>query len=260
MRYCPQAYCQSGQCYFRGSLVTPATACASNATCQAAFQASCQTQDYQRLSTNIQNINTYNDRNLQLFVKYEYIARACNVFACSRSSVGSLQTSPIDLVANIKATPICSTNNAVPTSYVDFDWTKPNIVNWSGVNITSYQIQYRLVNPGEVLSDCVGGTWTTAAPACDNPAYNNQTKQSCRESLTEANNRYQHRKEFHVYRLRAVGDRGSCVGGSNDGTACTSNAQCTGGGTCQIYVSSWACTKAFRVCPVESSYQEQRPN
>jgi len=225
---------------------------------------SCQIQDYQRILTNAVT-GSYDDNNLQLFVNYEYTVRACNVFGCSRSPVASFRTSPIEHIRNLKAVPICATDNASLTSYVDLSWSKPYIVSFSGAEVAYYEIEYCRLDANQNLSDCAEADWQPASPDCDNPPYNNQNTQSCREILTEANSRYQYRNDFHVYRIRGIGDDGNvnkaCVGGDNDTFSCSTDTDCPGG-SCQPNPSksTWSYSDIFRICPADSAYQERRPN
>ncbi len=258
--FCPQPLCDvlAHKCVFKGSQT--GESCNTNADCA---QAACQLQDYQQVNNNPAHLpvtaSDYNDKNLQLFVNYEYVVRACNIFACSRSGAAtSLRTSPIEDVRNFKAVPICDTDNNPPASFVDLNWSRAAIVSAAvnqGVSLVSYQIQYCLLDVRQDITNC---NWQTAAPDCNDPAYNGQATQSCREKLTQATGRYKS-QDFSIYRLRAIGNKGTCLGGNNDGKDCPANDCVPGGGTCDIYKSSWSYSNTFRVCPVASSYEERRP-
>ncbi len=258
VNYCPQAYCQNNQCYFGGSALSPATPCTDDPICQSIFVATCQDQDYQRLAANIENSSDYEDQDLELFVKYRYVVRACNIFACSRSSAGALQTSPIEGVHNFKAVPICTAPNA-QVSYVDLVWSKPLIVDFSGVGSDySYELSYCKLDVSGDVSRCSETDWQATVANCTSL---DSTKTSCRETLDSNNPRYQS-KDFYVYRLRAVANsKGTCLGGDNDGQDCSNDTFCPGG-ACDFFKGTWAYSnnaKPFRICSVSTSYQEQRP-
>lgn len=210
---------------------------------------------YNRVLSNFSGDN-YKDINLDLFTNYAYVVRACNVFSCSRSGVVALRTSPIDdTTLNLQATAICSAP-VDGQSFVDLAWGRPDIVEASGVNLTAYEIQYCQtdVNKGQDCAD-----WHAAAAACNNVT---DGALSCREVLTAGDRGRS--QNFFVYRLRAVGDSGTCYGGTNPGADCVDASVCGVdadgvAGVCQIYRSSWAYSSAFRICPVDSAYQERRP-
>lgn len=204
---------------------------------------------YERILSNFFS-HSYNDLNLNLFTNYSYVARACNVFACSRSSVVSFVTSPIDeLTLSFRATPICATDVA-GQSFVDLSWSAPQIVAASGVVLANYEIEYCQTDASKG-QNCVD--WQPAAAACNNV---NAGALSCREILTAGDRGRS--QNFFVYRLRAVGDRGGCVGGAQAGSDCVSDSDC-GEGVCQVYKSGWTHSSPIRVCPVDSAYQERRP-
>jgi hypothetical protein len=244
---------------------------------------------YQNLTSGILS-NTFTDTGLDLFTQYNYVVRACNIFGCSRSTVGTITTSPIERVGDFKATPICITNDSPATSYVDLFWGKPNIVNGSFVSIGSYQLEYCQTDATRGKA-CAETDWQPVVANCDNL---NSESTSCREILTQATGRLKS-QNFFVYRLRAKGQSGTCsgngqlcgrdsdclnggtcgnfrpagtcVGGANNGARCSDNSGCPNNsedendkGSCEIFASTWAFSNVFRVCPVDSAYQEKRPN
>lgn len=243
----------NGQCYDNGQAI--GEDCDTNAYCS---RGTCNLGlPYEAKATTTSGY-VYDDRPLNLYVTYKYIARSCNIFACAKTAAGSLQTSPIDIIGNFKATPICAATAGQPASYVDMAWGNPYIVSFSGVSVDHYELKYCQVGAGGRAGDCQDADWLNPAADCVTLGAN---KTSCREILNSASGRYQS-KDFYVYRLRAVGDKGTCIGGDNDGKECPLNDCALGGGVCDLYKSSWAFSNngnPFRICPVGTTYQEQRP-
>jgi|GEM_PF-4563620 len=253
-RYCSRAVCHDddNQCYFKNQAT--GDSCNQDSDCPSS---SCQNADYQKVPDSDSRLagDTYDDANLQLFVDYHYVVRACNAFACSRSAIVKRRTSPLEAARGLKAVPICSTDQ-VGASYLDLSWNRPNIVSFANAQVDYYDIEYCYVSAGKSAADCATDAWSQADADCRRPDYNGQAAQSCREALT--GDRYDRRRDFTVYRLRAVADRGSCQGGGNDGADCDVDSDCPDG-RCDFYKSSWAATDAFRICPVSSDFEEQRP-
>lgn len=210
---------------------------------------------------------SYDNEPLNLFITYNYVVRACNIFGCSKTARRSLKTSPIQDNFNFKATPICAATTA-GDSYVDITWNKPAIVSLFRGSLDRYELEYCQLDATGDISKCGAGLesveegfWMEATANCNNLTYdivNKPSTHSCRENLIDGRKRS---KDFFVYRIRGVADRGTCLGGDNDGRDCTVDANCaSGGGTCDVYKSTWAFSNTFRICPVGTSYQEQRPN
>jgi hypothetical protein len=229
--------------------------------------------------------NFHDDQPLNLFVTYNYVVRDCNIFACSKTSARSLQTSPIEYIRNFKATPICAAPGTQQASYVDMAWSKPYIFSLFNGALAEYELDYCKLDVSGDVSKCGGGLlsegkgyWIPAVAGCASPiAYDGQAAYSCREVLLSSDARYQS-KDFYVYRVRGVANKGTCLGGNNcvnnadcgtggdcqegacvGGNSCFSNTDCGTAGDCDLFKSTWAFSNVFRICPVGTSYQEQRP-
>lgn len=246
---------QNGQCYENGQPITPNEDCDAHAYCS---RGTCNLSLPYDTKWTVASGSSYDNEPLNLFVTYNYTVRACNIFGCSKTSSRPLKTSPIEHVRNFKATPICATPETAQTSYVDMTWNKPYVVSFSGAVLTEYDLEYCQLDVTGDISKCA--TWTPAVADCASPItfanINTQSPYNCREKLTGTRAQS---KDFYVYRVRGVADRGTCLGGDNDGKECPLNNCAPGGGTCDSYKSTWAFSNTFRVCPVGTSYQEQRP-
>lgn len=219
----------------------------------------CELQPYQRLVANSVG-SFYQDKTppLEMFVTYNYVVRACNIFACSKTIAKKLKTSPVEKINIFKATPICSPPNTSPlASFVDINWSAPYIVSIfknTGGLLTKYDLEYCKLDVTNDISKCA--VWTPAEAGCDNLG---SDKTSCREILLSTADPSRYRsKDFYVYRIRGVANKGTCLGGIDDGDNCVVNSDCASN-NCDLYKSTWSFSDAFRVCPVGTSYQEQRP-
>lgn len=260
---CNPAYCRSAvcsgtpkRCHF-GALPW-GSGCSSSADCYG----SCDTSLIYDIKTTLTSGTSYQDRPLALYVDYNYIVRSCNIFGCAKTSVQNLRTTPVGVIANFVVEPICAAT--ANSSRMEISWRKPTISSAFidiGGNLTKYELEYCQTDINGDVSKC-GTNWTPAAASCDSLAITGSTLNpfKCSENILSSDARYGS-KDFYIYRVRGVADKGTCTGGTNDGASCNTNADCNSN-ICDLFKSGWSFSnngKPVRICPVSSSYKEERP-
>jgi hypothetical protein len=257
---CDPAYCRSAVCSGTpikschwGALPSWGSGCSSSADCYGI----CDTSLIYDFKTTLTSSTSYQDRPLALYVKYNYVVRSCNIFGCAKTSVQNLVTTPVSVIANFVVEPICAAT--ANSSRMEISWRKPTISSAFIGDLDKYELEYCQTDINSDVSKCTN--WTPAAASCDNLTITGSTPINfkCIENILSSDTRYGS-KDFYIYRVRGVVDRGTCTGGINDGKECPANT-CTGG-SCDFFKSGWSFSnngKPVRICPVSSSYKEERP-
>ncbi|MEI6378833.1 MAG: hypothetical protein WCO55_04175 [Candidatus Falkowbacteria bacterium] len=296
--------------------------CAPNGTCTLGAYAT-QVKDANNAVVRLpKDTRSYNDGTpapsvpLAVNRTYYYKIEACNIFGCNFSKEYHNTTSPFEDILNLRGDSICVAGNNEPdTSYADLFWQAPYVADPT-VHIAKYEVRYCRLDANKKLEDCTDADWLpvdNGGPlTCGNPAIgkcinnnadaicnqdadcgaggscNTNALLSCRDRLNAANNRWQSRYNYHVYRVRAIGDDGAqkriCEHGSLDSQNCVADSDCldkcvndyceAGGNACVAdndcntaanircvdnpSKSAWAYTSPFRMCGQGGDYKEQQ--